>query len=346
MKKSIKKISIICLSFLFKGIASSFLFAQDIHYTQFNATTQNLNPAQAGMFNGDLRFVGNYRTQWAGISTPIITNSIATDARFKKQFMGMTPALGLQVNADKTGDSKLTTTQIYLSAAIIKKLTKDSTHLLNFAIQPGFTKKVYNTDALTYDRQYDGDNFDPTLNTGEQNANGSSISYFDAGAGVTYLWEKSSRKQLNIGVSFFHLNKPQQSFFNNGDIILDIKTVVSGIVEFPVAEKVDLLPTFLYQKQGKFNEAVLGLTGKYYLRPSGGMATAISLGFMFRNKDASNFVATMEVRNLTGGISYDINLSKLMEASNNRGGFELSLIYILEKNRTLIAKKRACPVYM
>ena len=66
---------------------------------------------------------------------------------------------------------------------------------------------------------------------------------------------------------------------------------------------------------------------------------------MFRNKDAGNFVATIEFRIFTGGVSYDVNLSKLSEASNNRGG-ELSFNYLFEENRSFISKKRACTIYM
>jgi len=36
-------------------------FGQDIHLSQFNASPQNLNPAQTGLFDGDWRFVGNHK---------------------------------------------------------------------------------------------------------------------------------------------------------------------------------------------------------------------------------------------------------------------------------------------
>lgn len=323
----------------------NFLLSQDLHYTQYNASPQNLNPAQAGLFNGDWRFVGNYRTQWAGISVPFVSYSVAADTRLK-QIIKSTPALGLLVNTDKSGDSKFTATQIFLSAGIIKKLNSDSTHFISIAIQPGFTTKKFNADALTYDKQYDGDNYNPSLSSGENFVGSTSMSYFDGGGGLAYLWKKSNRTHLNVGASFFHINKPKQSFFNNGDVKLDVKTIISGIAEFPVTEKVDVLPTFLFQKQGDFNETLLGVMGKYYLRPIAGMTAAASFGFLYRSKDACNVVATVDYRNFTAGLSYDLNVSKLREASNIRGGFELSLIYIFKKDVPIVVKKRVCPVYM
>ncbi|MGH2644794.1 MAG: type IX secretion system membrane protein PorP/SprF, partial [Chitinophagaceae bacterium] len=51
----------------------------------------------------------------------------------------------------------------------------------------------------------------------------------------------------------------------------------------------------------------------------------------YRWGDAINPYVGMEVNNLHIGLSYDINVSTLRPASNYRGGFELSLIYIYQK---------------
>jgi type IX secretion system PorP/SprF family membrane protein len=345
MKKIIRFKLVLFVLVLLAGLNTTILLSQDLHYTQFYASPQNTNPAQTGLFDGDWRFVGNYRTQWAGISVPFISNSIAADTRLKTQLQNGTPALGLLVNNDKSGDSKLSVTQVMLSAAFIKKLDEDSTHFISFAVQPGFTTKSFNANALTFDKQYDGDNYNSSLASGE-NFTSNRISYFDGGAGLSYLWKKSDRKQLNIGVSSFHLNTPKQSFFNNGKSKLDIKTIISATATFPITQKIDLVPLFFYQKQGKAQEALIGAMGKYHLKPMGGYSTAVSIGTLFRTKDACNIVASMDYMNFTAGISYDINLSQLKEASNSRGGFEISLIYIFKKYTPFVAKHRVCPVYM
>ena len=129
----------------------NFAFAQDIHYSQFNASPQNLNPAQTGLFDGDWRFVGNFRSQWSVIPVPYRTFSIATDTRLKTKLENDVPAVGLIINTDKSGDSKFTTTQIFASGAYIKKLNKDSTHFVSVGIQPGVTSKSFNLAALTFE---------------------------------------------------------------------------------------------------------------------------------------------------------------------------------------------------
>jgi len=338
--------------FFFSFTLLTKIIAQDIHLLQYNSSPQNLNPAQTGLFNGDWRFVGNYRTQWSAIPVPYNTYSISTDTRINKlpasienYFKTITPAIGLLVNTDKAGDSKLSTTQIYLSAAVIKKLTKDSTHFISIGIQPGITTKSFNTASLTFDKQYNGNNYDAGLSNGENFGN-TSITYFDIGTGAVYYWEKTARKKANIGFSAFHLTTPKQSFLNNNTINLDVKTNMSGIASFPVSPKVDVIPSFLFQRQGKFHETDIGLFGKYYLTPIDGMITAVSLGAFYRAKDAWVMVANMDYKNFNVGVSYDVNTSQLKVATNNRGAFELSVIYIFKKIIPFVAKKRVCPVYM
>lgn len=323
----------------------SLIHAQDIHYSQFNASPQNLNPAQAGLFDGDWRFVGNFRSQWSAIPVPYRTLSIASDTRLKTKLEKDVPALGLLINTDKSGDSRFTTTQLFVSGAYVKKLNKDSTHFLSVGLQPGVTTKSFDVSALTFDNQYDGDSYNASMSSGE-NFSKTRITYFDFGGGLAYLWKKNSRTLVSIGLSALHLNRPKQSFFNNDDTRLDVKTNVSAIAEFPVATQLDVLPSILYQRQGTFQETVVGLFGKYHLKPIDGMTTAVSLGGFYRMKDAFVLVANMDYKNFNVGFSYDINTSKLIEATNRRGGFEISLIYIFKKVAPFVAKKRVCPIYM
>jgi type IX secretion system PorP/SprF family membrane protein len=338
--------------FLIIIISDNYLLAQDIHLVQYNASPQNLNPAQTGLFDGDYRLAGNYRTQWLAIPVPYKTYSFSGDTKLSSLIPGKaftnskgSPTLGLLVNSDNAGDSKLTTNQLYASLGYIKKITKDSSQLISFAIQPGISNKNFNTSALSFDNQFVNDAYNPSASSGENFAN-TSFTYFDIGTGVVYHWRKSNRQYANGGVSFFHLNRPKQSFFNLTGVNLDIKMNISGIAEWPLNTKIGILPTFLYQRQGKFEETIIGASGKYYLAPYRGSTSSISAGLFHRAKDAFIILAGMEYNQFNVGISYDINTSNLANATNNRGAFELSVIYILKKIVPFVAKKRVCPVYM
>jgi len=325
--------------------------AQDIHFTQYNSSPQNLNPAQTGLFDGDWRLAGNYRSQWAAIANmPFNTYSFSGDKRIATtRFKKVIPAMGLLINSDKSGDSKLKSTQVFISAAYIKKLTKDSTHFISIGVQPGITNKSFNQNAGTYDEQFDGSKYNSALSSGEQYSL-TTITYFDVGAGAAYHCQKTSRKKINIGFSAFHLNKPKQSFYNSknskSNVKTDVKFNISGIAEIPLGSRFGILPSFLFQHQGKQKEMLLGLFGKYYFTPVDQLTTAISLGAFLRAKDAYSVLLNLEYQRFNVGVSYDINYSNLTTATTNRGAFELSVVYIFKKAPPLVPKQRSYPMFM
>ncbi|HPH15903.1 MAG TPA: type IX secretion system membrane protein PorP/SprF, partial [Bacteroidales bacterium] len=57
------------------------------------------------------------------------------------------------------------------------------------------------------------------------------------------------------------------------------------------------------------------------------IGTSIRYG-LSRNFDASSWIGGMQINNWRVGLSYDVNISGLQQATNNRGAFEVSLIYI------------------
>ena len=72
---------------------------------------------------------------------------------------------------------------------------------------------------------------------------------------------------------------------------------------------------------------------------------AIRGGVWYRyweNSDAVIAMLGFEYMDLTLGMSYDINVSSLNEASNGQGSFEVALIYIL-KSRKAIVQDVECP---
>jgi hypothetical protein len=63
-----------------------------------------------------------------------------------------------------------------------------------------------------------------------------------------------------------------------------------------------------------------------------------------RRKDAAIVSAGVDYNNLNVGVSYDFNTSDLDRASNGKGGYEISLIYIIRKVKP-IGIKPPCPLY-
>ncbi len=65
---------------------SSWLIAQDIHFSQFFEAPLYRNPALAGIVNGDVRVQTVYRSQWNSITNAYKTTSV--NAEYKMPASG------------------------------------------------------------------------------------------------------------------------------------------------------------------------------------------------------------------------------------------------------------------
>jgi hypothetical protein len=108
----------------------------------------------------------------------------------------------------------------------------------------------------------------------------------------------------------------------------------------------DLVPSIQLQVQGKYREIILGSSLKYTLIEKEGKYRALYGGLWFRNRDAAYLSLGMDYQDWFVGISYDINISKLVPASNLRGGLEIACRYIMHHFRPKKSIHRICPDYI
>ncbi len=323
--------------------------SQDIHFSQFNATPLNLNPALTGLFDGDYRFVLNRRNQWASITVPYNTYSGSFDMvlptkdwKIKNLPEGIWGA-GIVINNDKAGDSQLGLLEAKVSLSYTRKISKDSSMFLTFAIQPGISNKSFNYNNLQFDEQWDGDSFDPNRFSGEVFQR-TSFTYLDLGFGTRWHYRLKARNNVNIGLSYTHFNKATETFLSNSSSQLSPKFAFHADGQFMVTDEVDLVPSWLYQRQNTFSEAIIGASGKYIINPEDNIN--FYLGVFVRFQDAVIPMVSMDYRDFKAGLSYDVNTSQLKTASNGHGGFELSVSYVMRKFVPLKPAKRLCPVYL
>lgn len=317
--------------------------AQDIHFSQFDLSPVNLNPALTGQFVGDYRFVGNYRTQWSSITVPYNTLSFGADASNLLPQKNYTA--GIQINQDVAGDSRFKTFQANVSAAYLMPITADSAQNLSFGLQTGVTNKNLDYDPLYFDVQYDGYAYNPSLSN-QENFVKSSKTYINLNTGIAYFNQIEKRKTIGAGIALFNINKPDQSFYNEAAIKLDRRLVIHTNAEWMVSDKINVLPSLLYMRQGKYSEFNFGGAAKYILTDFIGMYRTVWMGMYYRNKDAGFITAGMDYDNWKVGISYDINTSSLVPASRRRGGLELAVIYIINKTPFKRVQHRVCPDYI
>ena len=335
MKKILFILLIIVLFIPVKG--------QDIHYSQFFNSPLNLNPALTGMFSGDYRFAGNYRSQWASVTVPFTTFSLSADAQnpLGKKNLGA----GILINHDQAGDSRFKTFQTNFSGSYIKSMNKDSSLVFSAGLMIGFTVRSINYTALRFDEQYNGYYYDPSLPNGESFKRESRF-YPNFNLGAALYKKRDGRQYILGGISFNNLQSPKQSFYNVNTIKLDRKFTLHGEAAITITDKIDAIPSLNIQFQGKYSEIVPGATGRYVLKESKGTMQALDLGAWYRFKDAFYIMVGYETEKMRFGISYDINTSDLIPASNKRGAFELGAIYILDYFKPKRIMHRVCPNYL
>lgn len=316
-----------------------FSTAQDVHFSQLNQTPLLLNPATTGLSHSLMAIV-NYKDQWRSVSpNPFKTFNVAADAAFLKKSNGNHMGIGLDFFSDKAGDGAMGTTtgQLHLSGV----LAADDNNLISAGIYGGFGQRSLHYDKLYWDNQYINGALDLNAPSNEPAAV-SGRTYLDVGAGLAWFYgtghstiTSNDARNFTLGFSAQHLNQPVYSFYGNPDAKLPMKFVGHGEAEIGLKNySLVLEPGYIAMVQGGHHEINAGMLVKYLLKEASHYTgrvkqDAFVLGGYYRFGDALNVVTAYEINTLRIGMSYDINLSDLTSASSARGGFELSLRFMM-----------------
>ena len=321
--------------------------AQDIHFSQYNNSPLNLNPALTGNFNNTNRIVLNHRSQWRSITIPYKTFSFSYDrkitnlpVKIKNSYFG----IGLLFNTDKAGDGDFGTNQIKIPLSFNKILNSDSSLILSIGENIAFNQNSLNFQAFNFGDQFNGNKFDPNSSTGETPPN-ANISYFDFSAGINLFHRLNKKIFFNYGFAYNHLNQPKQSFNDVAEVTLDSKINFYVNSSIYLNNNFDILPTIAYFNQGKYHELDFG--GLLQYKTHNINVSSVYFGGLLRFKDAIIINMQLDYKDFTFGITYDINISTLKIASNGYGGLELSMIYLFGRtNNIKIPELKQCPVFM
>jgi type IX secretion system PorP/SprF family membrane protein len=320
------------------------LCAQDIHFSQYNGSLLNANPAFTGFFDGDYRFGGIYRSQWQSVPVSYSTFSAFGDTRLKlKKNKSDVIGIGVLFNNDKAGYANYAINQLYLSASYIHKLNADSTLLWSTGLTAGYSNLAFNYNKMTFDNQYDGNRYSSSLSTGENFA-ATSTSYMDISAGTLLKYHFRQRAYIQYGMTYHHINTPRITYQNNASVKIDPKIYNYLSFQYPLASTVDVLVEVLHQNQGKYTEIIPFAMVKLHLDDK--TQQQVGLGVNYRAKDAVVARLFYQFKTLNAGLAYDVNTSKFMAATNKQGAFEIYLTYIIRKVIPFVPKTRVCPIYM
>ena len=313
-------------------------FAQDIHFTQFDAAPLTINPAFTGMFNGQVRACGVYRNQWSSVTTPYVTYGASVDAPIFWSNSGYL-AGGLQLFDDKAGDGNLTNFTGMLSLAY--HLTtgsprdNDVKSDLSVGIQGGYADQSIDLSKLYFGDEFVNGSFVQGT-TQEYNVGlGNHVSYYLVNAGISYSHSFGKNFAFTLGGGANNLNQPNEAIEKkqNSETALAMRYTGELGMEIGAGDRLSLRPAVLYQYQATATEMIAGNEFHYVLSQNTepeyrSFTTAVFLGGWYRTGDALMITAGFEIKGIRVGVAYDYNMSSLNSASNGNGGFEIALKYL------------------
>ena len=167
--------------------------AQDVHFTQFDATPMIVNPAYTGAFSGQWRASGIYRNQWRSVTVPFVTYAASFDAPIVQDLtVDDYLAAGIQLYNDRAGDGNLSNFSGLVSVAYHKFLGANVDKSLTVGLQGGYTQK-----SIDLSRLYFGDEF---VNGNWQQ--GTSLEYPGLNNKVNYF-TVNARKEVVKAIRFW-----------------------------------------------------------------------------------------------------------------------------------------------
>lgn len=304
-------------------LAASATRAQDFHLSQYDMLPLYYNPAQTGMYsakeNIKYRFSGAYRSQWQKLNgKPYSAVGAGYDMPMKRF------GLGVLVMNHIAGASNFDTFNMMASGAYQITDPKSKDHFLTTGIQIGLYQKKFSQRDLLFENQYNSSfGLDPTIPNGESLPD-LSILRMDASFGIFYKYtDKGKRFDPSIGVSLYHLTRPDESFTGE-KARLPMRMNALFNCDIYAGQYVTVTPTVLYMQQAKATEINAGVMAAYKMQNTG---YSVMGGAAMRMKDSVVLHIGMRHRGNTFRISYDIVTSDLKRYSGQRGGFEMGFIY-------------------
>ncbi len=279
------------------------------------------------------------------MTVPFRTLALTVDGKTKK--FGMSPyflGYGGIIIADVAGDSDFGTIQFHVPLAL--HLPFNNRFDFTIGLSPSINRNSLNYSNLFFPDQYNNFGLIPDMATRET-FRYTELSYFNLGAGINGIYKRNQYQTYSAGFSVNNLTQPQQSFNGQWRSVLKRRYQIHSILKFKVKENVDVLPSAKIQFQGSQKEYQFGASGFYYVDNPNIQYFNSGLWFRSRNSDAIAINIGLKYHSYAFGFTYDINVSKLHEASNGHGAFEISFQYIYNRfNYSRRIKSIKCPSYI
>ena len=329
---------IIVLSFL----SSTFVFGQapDPRFSQFYAAPLHLNPALNGVFDGSWRAVINYRDQWSSVLGNEAFRTVGASFDYRHNVLADDYiAVGANFIRDRAGESNLTLTEGNINVSYLKRLSgtgySSRGQYLIAGSQIGVGQRSFDFGNLWFSSQFDNlkEEIDFTASSNEILSGNTNV-YLNINAGLMWYGVIDKNFSVYAGAAIFRANSPTITFLGNNSQEANQRWVGHAGAEIPLGDQLSVLPAIAVNVQGPSRSYTFGANIRYSNDDWRELAIRLGAWGHLANElesniqtDATIFNLTLEYESIQIGISYDINTSSFVTASNSRGAYELSLIY-------------------
>lgn len=329
-----------CLLLLLVGVVFARpLLAQDPQFSQYFSSPLTFNPAYTGYIDGQHRLALNYRNQWSGVGDPYTTGTVSFDTRMMQNRIGTNDRWGLGIHAlyDKTAGGIYQSNYLSLSTGFHKGLDAAGDQSIGIGVQATLARSSIDFGKLYFNNQFNGDNFDLSIPSGET-MNNRSVSYVDLNAGVLYNYKDESGNHFAFGAAMYHVLKPRLNYFSTATNTLDSRYTIHASAAFPVNDHDQLFFSAHMMQQGSASAYTAGTAYGFSL---GATETEFYLGAWLRAKDALYPYAGFRTGTYQLGLSYDITSSDIQRQQKMAGSLELSFQYFFAEG----IRKKGIPCF-
>lgn len=329
------KIKIIT-TFLLLSFAFS-VKAQDPIFTQYFMVPETINPG----FTGFLETTNTgvlHRTQW-----PNLDFRVDTDFGFFNTWREeMNSGFGVTLMNHRENFTNYSFTQANFAYAYRVQLNDD--WYFRPAIEVGFGNKSFGFQNLILEDQININNATINSTSIDPLMLREKVNFFDLSAGMLFNTESAW-----FGATLKHLNKPNISFSQTGNLPLEMFFSANAGLELKLADYIDIinfpyetkmLLTTNFMKQGDYSRLDIG-TGLIFKKLFFGVTAATN---PVKNSGNSHFLTSLNAfgglkyEHFKFGYSYDFNTSKIGKTG---GIYELSVTYQFDLNVHCLG----CPQY-
>lgn len=323
----INKAAYVIALILFSGISS---YSQDPSFSQFFSSPLNINPALTANINTDWRVISNLRDQWIGLGSPYATGSLSYDTKLmQNKYQGISEnnyiGLGGMLMFDRSMSGIVKSAYASLDLSYNITLAEDENsnkHRLGIGFGALYGRRYVDFSKLDFQDQFTGSGFNTSIPSGEAFLSNTKP-FISSSTGLVYSYS-NEKSNLDIGVAAFNLNRPKQTFLEDQRQYLAMRSVAHINFETFINDKVVLNSNGIYQTQAKASYFSFGSALGYYLAEDEG--TLINGGLWYSSRNALIPYAGIAYKDFQFGLTYDVTISKLAQASNLTT-WELSLIF-------------------